>query len=709
MNAILQGGAQPQPDQCTSLLDDLKAQPVWLLWRSIPHPDPTKKHRKVPCYANGRNRSGELDSPEDRARLVTHADALAAYEQAPPGTYAGLGIALGPDGRGGCWQGIDLDGIVAAGLTDIADLWTRGRCAGLGYVEASPSETGLHLLGYGRPFNTLGSNTSGIEAYAGEHFFTFTGKAIVSESPCRPYDLAEYVQVALAPRHAAARPKAANDVDAVRVDAQTIADLRSALAHMRSDDRALWVNMGMALRTLGDTGRGLWIGWSQTSELYDPKDAARTWDSFEPRATGHKAVFAEAMRRGWSNPRDADAVRHGAEVSAAFERSAQAGAAGGSPAPPASAVRRLVGRSLGGVAARAIEWLWTGWMPKGYITIFAGESGAGKSTVLADVAARVTTGRAWPGETADQVREPGRVLWLGSEDSIEEMTVPRLLACGADLNNVIQIEGVSHQGKRNTFSMQDDLEAVGEWLNSARADGVPFAMLVIDPVTSYLPGQKLRKVDLNDAGQLRTILEPWLVLAQEHHVAIVCVTHFAKDTTRSMLHRVMGSAAFAQTCRSLCAVIEREAKGDYEPEPHEKALIQVKVNLPEHPGGSWRFVTEKVEVATDPRNGRAITATRPNWRDLDGALTPKTAVGPARGPKSEKGPAFSLWLNAEYAKVKPGTWVPVQAVKWTAMRDVQISESWWNKHSGEFLERDNVNGTWMCRPIGAGATTGESG
>lgn len=576
MNAIAQAG--PHGSAEPNLLAMLMAVPIWLLWKSVPNDDPAKKPRKVPHYASGRPRSGELDSPEDRAQLVTHCAALAAYENSAPGTYAGLGLVVGPDGRGGHVQGIDLDGIVDAGLTDIADLWTRGPCAGLGYVEASPSGTGLHLLGYGRSFSSLGSNASGIEAYAARRFFTFTGQPVVPDSPCRSYDLADYIEQMLAPRHSSARVQAVSAVVIAPVDAKTVTELRSALLYMRSDDRDLWVAMGHALKELGDTGRGMWMDWSAASDKFDPKDAGRTWDSFKPRSTGHQAVFARAQAMGWTNP-----ASNGAQLD--------------TPAPaatPSDQSRRLVGRSLGGVSARAIEWLWTGWIPKGYITIFAGESGAGKSTVLADVAARVTTGRAWPGEPEDGHREPGRVLWLGSEDGIEEMTVPRLLACGANLHNVIEIEGVSHGEKRNTFSMQDDLEAVGEWLRSARAEGLPFAMLVIDPVTSYLPGQKLRRVDLNDAGQLRTILEPWLVLAQKHHVAIVCVTHFAKDTARSMLHRVMGSAAFAQTCRSLCAVIERDATDEYEPEPHEKALIQVKVNLPEHPGGSWRFVTEKV-------------------------------------------------------------------------------------------------------------------
>lgn len=363
--------------------------------------------------------------------------------------------------------------------------------------------------------------------------------------------------------------------------------------------------------------------------------------------------------------------------------------------------RTLVGRNLGTVQPRSIHWLWTGWVPKGYITLLAGETGAGKTTVLADITARVTTGNPWPGPIGipGDRRTPGRVLWLGSEDGIEEMTVPRLMACGADVNNVIEIQGAMQQGKRSTFSMQDDIEAVGEWLAFAEGEGNPFAMLVIDPVTSYLPGQKLRKVDLNDAGQLRTVLEPWLILAQKHRIAVVCVTHFAKDTARAMLHRVLGSAAFAQTCRSLIAVIEPPATDEYEPDEFEKAMLQVKVNLPEHPGGAWRFSTEKVQVAVDQQDGAPIYATRPAWDVLDHTLTPKTAVGPARGPKSKSELPFAVWVNGLFSSMTTDTWLTVDQVKWTSIREGACpSEGWWTKHSADYLEKQNTDGTWRCRP-----------
>ena len=639
---------------------------------------------KVPHYANGSKRHGTLDSPSDWAQLVSYQDARNARDACGVGWL--LGFALGPDGTGCYWQGIDLDNIVANSLHDIANRWARGDCLKLGYMETSPSGNGIHIIGYGGAFATLGANRSGIEAYANGRYFTVTENALRADGMLT--DLKGYVEQELVPRHGFARSMPTNgEVEVVQVDPKTVSALRSALAHMRSDDRDLWVRMGMALRELGEIGRGLWLYWSQASDKYNAKEASRVWASLQPTGTGWAAVLAEAQRQGWVNP-----------ASSAAQTASHAGA------PSTTGARELKGRSLGDVTMRAIEWLWTGWIPKGYITIFAGETGAGKSTVLADIAARVTTGDPWPGIIGipGEKRDPARVLWLGSEDGIEEMTIPRLTACGANLHNVIEIVGVMHQGKRDTFSMQDDLEAVGIWIEHARSEGLPFAMLVIDPVTSYLPGQKLRRVDLNDAGQLRTILEPWLILAQKHGIAVVCVTHFAKDTSRSMLHRVLGSAAFAQTCRSLIGVIEPPTTEDYEPGPFEKAMLQVKVNLPEHPGGAWRFSTERVEVGMDHRNGKTIFATRPNWEELDTALTPKTAVGSSRGPKSKGDLPFAIWIKASFAVQAAEAWLQIdghQGVKATAMRDGACpSESWWNKHSGDYLDKQNVNGTWWCRP-----------
>ena len=83
---------------------------------------------------------------------------------------------------------------------------------------------------------------------------------------------------------------------------QDIQHLRSALLHLRADDRKSWIKVGLALRDLGEVGRGLWIEWSMTSKKYDPLDAADTWDSLEPTGIDYRHIFAEAQRQGWINP-----------------------------------------------------------------------------------------------------------------------------------------------------------------------------------------------------------------------------------------------------------------------------------------------------------------------------------------------------------------------------------------------------------------------
>lgn len=633
---------------------------------------------KVPHYTNGARRSGKLDTPADVAQFASYNEARAALQRY--GRNWNLGFALGPDGEGGYWQGVDFDKIVDNSLTEAVDLLP-------GYVEWSPSKKGVHAIGYGRPFRALGSNSSGVEAYSSKRFFTFTGDVIRDGDPTC---LADHVEINLAPLHQPASRSGCILAGVTtryapeKVSAKAVTELRSALNFMPADSYGRWIELGHALKTLGNVGRGLWMDWSASYEKFESLEATRKWESFAPDKTSYQAVFAKAQMLGWTNPAS-NAAQMGTSLDAGGE-SRKNGV--------------LIVRSLDGVGMRAIDWLWVGLIPKGYITLFVGETGAGKSTVLADITARVTVGAAWPGESVNERRVAGRVLWLSSEDSAEEMVVPRLKACGAKLSNVLEIRGVQRDGQRTAFSMQDNLRQVSDWLEFARDEGHPFTMLVIDPVTSYLPGERIKKVDINDAGQLRSILEPWLLLAQNFNIAVVCVTHFAKDTTRSMLNRVLGSGAFSQTCRSLCAVIEPPSRDGQVAVPHAKALVQVKTNLPEHPGGAWNFTTVKVEVGVDERNGKPIYATRPEWGLLDPAFVLQSAIGRSRGPVSKVAFAFGSWMLAHFSRVThaAGEWSEVSEVRSRAMSEIGISESWWDKHSGDFLEKKNADGKWLCRP-----------
>jgi hypothetical protein len=270
------GGGSPSTQDTT--LRHMLAAKRWLVYASD----------KQPFYIDGTPRRGALDTDEDRGKLASYQEACVAA-QASNGRFGGIGFALGPDGAG-CWQGIDLDEIPNGQLDQWAAILP-------GYVEVSPSGKGLHAIGYGAHFRSLGSNGTGFEAYASGRYFTFTGSvkrdgALVCLSP--------WVQGPVAARHSAQRPTTSAAGGAVYVDPKTVTELRSALNAIPADDYHVWIRMGCALCELAE-GRELWLSWSQQSSKWKPVDAKK-WDTFRSDRTGYQAVFAEAHRNGWTNP-----------------------------------------------------------------------------------------------------------------------------------------------------------------------------------------------------------------------------------------------------------------------------------------------------------------------------------------------------------------------------------------------------------------------
>lgn len=84
---------------------------------------------------------------------------------------------------------------------------------------------------------------------------------------------------------------------------EQVEELRDALTCIPADERDTWINIGMALATIGASGWELWNTWSQTSAKYDRQDQTRVWRSFK-RNNGRniESVFFEAQRQGWVNP-----------------------------------------------------------------------------------------------------------------------------------------------------------------------------------------------------------------------------------------------------------------------------------------------------------------------------------------------------------------------------------------------------------------------
>lgn len=479
----------------------MRATRRWLLWKSIPVPG--KKPRKVPFYVNGKPRNGVLDTPEDLAQLGSFEDVAAALAS---GQYTGMGFALGPDGTGNFWQGVDLDNIAAhAGLRLLGDDLP-------GYTETSPSGQGMHAIGYGRPFQALGSNGTGIEAYSSGRYFTVTGEeAGVGTPVC----LANFVETVLQPRHTPV-PVATIHSAEVRdfVTPNQLAELRSALSAMRSDDRDLWVANGQRLKRLGEQGRALWIEWSQQSEKFDPADAARVWDSLTADRTGYQSVFADAQRRGWVNPLSV--------------------AAPVAPRPPVFTPKSSDPYWGFRFAPEMLEtlgptrWLVSKLIPEDCTAVLYGPSGSLKSFVMIDLALSVSLGVPWHGKPTKQ----RTVIYLAGEG---EQGFSKRLAAWCMSNDQPPPANFAF---RQIPAIADDseMERLIETVRKIAGERGDIGMIIIDTLFTALNGG-----DENSGKDMGLIISAMKRLRVEFGAAVVAVHHTGKQGESARGHSSLPS------------------------------------------------------------------------------------------------------------------------------------------------------------------------
>jgi putative DNA primase/helicase len=225
---------------------------------------------------------------------------------------------------------------------------------------------------------------------------------------------------------------------------------------------------------------------------------------------------------------------------------------------------------LSDVHPELVRWLWPGRIALGKLTLLAGDPGLGKSFVTLDLAARVSSGIAWP-DLPLLPNPAGDVVLLSAEDDLSDTIRPRLDAAKADANRVVAIQAVRRvlitgQTQEDYFDLTEDLpalEAAIQQLSDCR-------LVIIDPLTAYL-GQ----TDSHKNAEVRAVLARLFELAARHKVAVLAVTHLNKANTMPAIYRAMGSLAFVAAARAVWAVVR-----DEEDQTGQRRLfLPVKSNL----------------------------------------------------------------------------------------------------------------------------------
>lgn len=105
-------------------------------------------------------------------------------------------------------------------------------------------------------------------------------------------------------------------------------------------------------------------------------------------------------------------------------------------------LRRPILTCVADVTPESVKWLFPGRIPLGKLTIVEGDPGLGKSTLLVDIAARLTIDGVMPDGTHGDVIGPANVVILSAEDGAGDTIRPRLEAAGADLRRAFILEAV---------------------------------------------------------------------------------------------------------------------------------------------------------------------------------------------------------------------------------------------------------------------------
>ena len=204
------------------------------------------------------------------------------------------------------------------------------------------------------------------------------------------------------------------------------------------------------------------------------------------------------------------------------------------------------------VQSQEIEWLWYPFIPYGKLTIIQGDPGDGKTTMVLNLAAKLSKGEAL--DKNMKVTEPVNVIYQTAEDGLADTVKPRLELAGADCERIIVIDESD-----KSLSMVDERLEEAIVRTGAR-------LLILDPIQAYLGGG----MDMNRANEAREMTKKLSAMAERTGCAVILVGHMNKGSGAKAAYRGIGSIDFFAIARSVLLV------GRVPNDSSIRAIVQIK-------------------------------------------------------------------------------------------------------------------------------------
>lgn len=277
--------------------------------------------------------------------------------------------------------------------------------------------------------------------------------------------------------------------------------------------------------------------------------------------------------------------------------------------------RHLRVRAIREVEIVQTQYVWNNYLPVGEVSLLVGKPGIGKSTVVVDLAAKLTTGQLDGGFKG----EPHHVLYSSTEDSPSTLKA-RFVAAGGDpdyLHLVDVVYGESVDGTPLIVNLDLDAarEAIAVWQP---------VLLVLDALNSSLSGQ------LNDNSVVRPQLEKLKLLAHHTGAAILGVGHFRKATAGvDPVDAIGGAGAYTQVVRHVLACGADETTSSSRSSNPTWCRSQLSRRLPTAPR---RFRSPQTTEARPPSAGFTGWESRRHPSPISSNIPHTTTLATVRMP-----------------------------------------------------------------------------
>lgn len=189
-----------------------------------------------------------------------------------------------------------------------------------------------------------------------------------------------------------------------------------------------------------------------------------------------------------------------------------------------------------------IVWGLPDWLPLKKLTILAGPRKSGKSLIACSIAARFSQGESHPSWPGQKTNGWGNVLIYSTEDDFADTIIPRLIAAGANLERIFNIDGISRFCPSRPFSFADENDVESLCAFAKRIGDVH--LIILDPASLAV------KWDASSNAKAQDGYVKIGMLAKRLNAAILGIAHVVKASKgKGALARVSGPLAMCGVAR----------------------------------------------------------------------------------------------------------------------------------------------------------------